>query len=877
MEAELMKLRVLCSLVFVLLIASLGLSRNEPSFPVYPGAEVTNVSPIFEQTIYGIFATTDDPEKVGEWYSSSLKREGWTIEEEDVGEYDDGWLIIALNGDLDVSAELNTNISDGVLTVMVKLEGGGVHPEIFEGHAPTIGRIEDGKIVDEEADASQPYVELPGEIEDYFVALDDLLRLIDAFCKQPTPESASEIVDSIEEYMFASEAAGYSLSDRAFSQDNPFAASALVSSSVIDFQIGLIGFFLETALQEPERFDDLAEQVCEMKNGLKNDQAPRMTFLARAAEELAKETENYGYWESFAPVKEMSNEFVLEVGETPPEFSTKLTVTRLFTPTNEFWASRLRETWINLRNWNAGCPDGDTPVDTDGDGWDDALDCKAFGIIPNDDPIRHCLGLPKTEEREIEFLSDPMTVYCLVSLAIEVGNYEQLLEGGELRVWINGEDAITVPLPKDGLKAASFNPWDFQVPVDLPGFPDAAGLFAEPFLNGVRLVYGEEAAEHYRAAYRFPSSVSEATGGEFNGFVYFLHIGEPIIALSDNPVESVVLLSGSEDDFVTQLSRFMDLARKNHPALEKSNKIMIQPTVGGVPGNVVEFTLPAIFSNLPEQIGTWSDWPGDRPVSDWSFGVELGENPAPDVDPKIEASPGSGMAMLEENKKYAQICMLHVLEHWVKILQDMTIEAVVKKATSTENMPTPGSDAFLKCFRETRSGGYITTVVNRLKSWYPQHASAAASEYFSKTLLNLTGEYMGKTIDVVTGKTLFQTGKEIASKIDIQQDVTFIGLTTAAKIAISHHRYLMWRMANLANIELKLWRDLDKPIAEAIGILEGIIGKEAAAVLVKPLNWFRRTVYGLDAIHHLYTIYKIQVELHQIERILMDMGSWTAM
>ena len=83
--------------------------------------------------------------------------------------------------------------------------------------------------------------------------------------------------------------------------------------------------------------------------------------------------------------------------------------------------------------------------------------------------------------------------------------------------------------------------------------------------------------------------------------------------------------------------------------------------------------------------------------------------------------------------------------------------------------------------------------------------------------------------------------------------------------------------ANLANIELKLWRDIDKPIKETLGVFEGIVGKEAAAELTRPVNWFRRGVYGLDAIHHLYTIYKIQVELHNIERILMDMGSWIAM
>lgn len=872
-----MKLKSVCFLLFLSVFASCILAQERAVFPIYPGATISSISPFFDQTIYAVISTNDKTEKVGEWYLSSLKQAGWKIEEEDVGEYDDSWFISVSHKSYNLKAELNTNITGNTLTVMIMLQGEGVHKEIFGGQAPAIGRIVDGKLVDDEGIPLDATVALPEELESYFALSDDLFRLLDEFCLEPSLEKAQQIVEKIDVYMSASEVAGYMLSDRTLSQDNSFAASAYIYGSQMDFQIGFICFFLETAINEPDRLDELAGQVCKMKNSLQNEQMPRMKELAQAAEELSKELENYGYWNDFAEVALLTDDFAIEVGEAPPEYSTKLTVTRIFTPSREFWAERLRETLINLRNWNAGCPEGDQNVDTDGDGWDDNLDCKAFGLIPFDDEIRHCLGLPRTEEREIEFLSDPMTVYCMVALAVEVGNYEQLLSDGELRVWVNNEPLMTVVLPADNLKRASVNPWDYQINLGIQGFSNPMETFAGPFLNGVRLVYGYEAADYYRAAYRYPASVSEATGGEFNGFVYFLHIGEPIILLAEDPNDGVILLSGSKDDMATQYLKFMNLARKNHPALEKVNRIRIQAVVGGVPGNIVEFTIPAVFSNLPEQVGTWEGWPSERPVSEWNFGEELGETPLPDVEPIIEITPGSGMAMLEENKRYAVLCMLHVLEHWIKMVQEMTIEAVVKKATSTENMPTPGSNAFLKCFGETSGGKYITSVVNNLKNWYPQHASAAVSEYFGKTLLNFTGEYMGKTIDVVTGKTLFQTGKQLAQQIDIMQDVTFRGLTTEAKMRISHHRYLMWKMANLANIELKLWRDIDKPLKEVLGVFEEIVGKEAAAYLTQPVNWFRRSVYGLDAIHHLYTIYKIQVELYNIERILMDMGSWISM
>ena len=51
-----------------------------------------------------------------------------------------------------------------------------------------------------------------------------------------------------------------------------------------------------------------------------------------------------------------------------------------------------------------------------------------------------------------------------------------------------------------------------------------------------------------------------------------------------------------------------------------------------------------------------------------------------------------------------------------------------------------------------------------------------------QALLKLTGEYMGKTIDVATGNTLFLTGKQLAGQIDIEEDVTFRGLTAEAKV-----------------------------------------------------------------------------------------------
>lgn len=55
-----------------------------------------------------------------------------------------------------------------------------------------------------------------------------------------------------------------------------------------------------------------------------------------------------------------------------------------------------------------------------------------------------------------------MNVYCLAALAIEVGDPEQLKQGGTLKVYIDGQYFMTVPLIADPLEETSFNPWDAQ-------------------------------------------------------------------------------------------------------------------------------------------------------------------------------------------------------------------------------------------------------------------------------------------------------------------------------------------------------------------------------------------------------------------------------
>ncbi|HON29314.1 MAG TPA: hypothetical protein PLA64_13520, partial [Mesotoga infera] len=348
-----MKLKSVCFLLFLSVFASCILAQERAVFPIYPGATISSISPIFDQTIYAVISTNDKTEKVGEWYLYSLKQAGWKIEEEDVGEYDDGWFISVSHKSHNLKAELNTNITGNTLTVMIMLQGEGVHKEIFGRQTPSIGQIEDGKLVDDQGIPLDGAVDLPEELENYFALSDDLFKLLDEFCLEPSLEKAQQIVEKIDVYMSASKVAGYMLSDRTLSQDNSFAASAYIYGSQMDFQIGFICFFLETAINEPDRLDELAGQVCKMKNSLQNEQMPRMKELAQAAEELSKELENYGYWNDFAEVALLTDDFAIEVGEAPPEYSTKLTVTRIFTPSREFWAERLRETWINLRNWNA--------------------------------------------------------------------------------------------------------------------------------------------------------------------------------------------------------------------------------------------------------------------------------------------------------------------------------------------------------------------------------------------------------------------------------------------------------------------------------------------------------------------------------------------
>lgn len=858
-----------------------GASASQAAvFPIYPDAKVHSISPFFaeQQEIYGAFSTTDKPTPVGDWYVNELMSLGYIVRSSDVGDDEESCSIMAEHRGWDVEADVNimwmtpTNQTQ----IMCKLNGAGVFAGIFEGQESIIPDMQDEEAVEELIDANTPPSDLESGTDGYIEALNSFLETMEAFCGNPTVASAQAAISKADRLIEASDNMTEVTVSSADSEKNPFAGMAFVQGSSMDLQLGLIVFFLEMAVENPDRLQDVHNTVCPMLKKIKDEQLPRFQSIAKSADDYSKDVEDYGEWENFAEPSPLTHDLLIEVNEPLPEPSTDLTVTRLFTPTKKYWAAHLDQAYIHLRNWAMGCPEGDYSVDTDGDGSDDAYYCQSFGLITGEETDgRRCLGCSRTHELEVEILSYPVDCYALAALAIEVGDPEQMRQGGKITVWINNEYLMTVPLPEDNFKSASFNPWDAEQQTTEYGrlYAGSANL-AQAYLNGVQLVYGDAAAEYVKAAYRLNSAVTEASGGEFNGYVYFLQIGQQLIVPADNPRDAIMLISPCVEHPIEITKKLMEIAEHNHPAFKNKSVIKLQAEVGGIAGEPVEYELQAPFSNIVEYAGEWNGWPGGSEM-DWNVGEELGPEPQPEYPPRIEVQPGNGMKMMEDAKKYARVCQLYILEPWMKMLQEMAVEAIVEKATGIgDDTETPHTDAFYESFRNSKGGGYVKKTIGKLKDWVKNHGTGAASEYFDKTMNDMVGEYIGESIDTVTGTVLFQTGEDLFKQVYIFEDATYQGLTMTAKQRISHHRRMMWDIATFARIELELWQGLDEPLTDSMDLVEKFATKAVTEQIYRPINWFRRTLYGLDAIHHLYSMYKIQVELHEIEKILMDPKSW---
>jgi hypothetical protein len=874
---------VLSATVIVCLISFVDMNgvsaSQEAVFPVYPYAAVQSISPYFaeQQQIFATFIAKDKPTVIGEWYVNELLSYGYVIRSSDVGEDEDSCGVFAEHKGWDVEAEVNTMWNDQNKQTMIvcKLNGSGVYEGIFEGQESTIPDIGDDTGIGDNDYTEVSASDLAQSTAAYIDALNAFYAAMEKFCKNPTVTTAQAAVDEADTLIEASDSMTEVTVSSADDGKNPFAGMEFVQGSSMNIQLGLVIFFLELAIENPERMQEVHDTVCPILEELRKNQLPRFQSVADSAEEYRKQTEEYGEWDSFSDASPLTHELLIEVNDPLPEPSTKLTMTRLFTPTKKYWASHLTETYINLKNWAMGCPDNDYDVDTDGDGQNDAYYCQAFGLIRGNEPDgRRCLGSTRTKELEVEVLSDPMDCYALAALAIEVGDSEQMKQGGKITVWINNEYLMTVPLPSDPLTSASFNPWDAETTTFAHGVTlTGVSAIADAYLNGVREVYGEAAAAYTKAAYRMNSAVTEATGGEFNGYVYFLHIGQQIIVPAEDPREAVMLISPCEEHPLEIAKKLIEIAENNHPALKNKSVIKLQAEVGGVVSEPVEYELQAPFTNIADYAGKWSGWPGGSEM-DWNVGQELGPEPQPEYPPRIEVQPGNGMKMMEDAKKYARACQLLILEPWMKMVQEMAIDAVVDYGTGMGDAQTPNTDAFYESFRNSKGGGYVGKTVSKLKDWVKNHGKGFASEYFDKTINDMIKDYIGQSIDTVTGTVLFQTGLDLANKVYITQDTTYQGLTMDAKMKISHHRYLMWDIATLAKTELELWQGLDDPLSSSMDIVESFATKAVTDEIFRPINWGRRTIYGLDAVHHLYSIYKIQVELHEIEKILMDPNSW---
>ena len=222
----------------------------------------------------------------------------------------------------------------------------------------------------------------------------------------------------------------------------------------------------------------------------------------------------------------LTNEQIRATPETIYIPRTDLRVRSMWTPLPSYLKQVLKETATALRCWNAGCPAGCWSDDNS------VMHCKAFGSYtstPDAQPSDiHCLQILRTPEREVELLSHPMTLYCLLSLAVEVGDPAQLDAGGKITVTVDDEKLTEIPL--EAIRRpfrGNVNPFDT---VSVPGMPQipASLNIVDQFAQAIGLLFGDNAEQQYRAAFRVPWVVSESAGGEFHGYTLFLQVGAPV-------------------------------------------------------------------------------------------------------------------------------------------------------------------------------------------------------------------------------------------------------------------------------------------------------------------------------------------------------------
>jgi hypothetical protein len=842
--------------------------RSTARFPVYPNARRTMTGANGNAAV-GLFQSSVSPAQIRQWYMTALPKAGWEAKDPDrETKFDTAWFLDATHPSLGWKADIMCTRLEGAQTRLnIRVEGSGVTPDVFgEGAAKEAEQFvkkETEKENQRREQAGLPSIpsgptDLGAAFAAYNAANEDLIKALERFVAQPTVRNIDAALAKAKVYTQRSAELQQRAAKATQSGRGSIAAVGVITSATMDLELGLCVWSMEQAKGQPSTMKAAVKVVEELLREVRKVQAVARS-AAKSSEEVEKIDRALKENRPHEP-RPVLKEMLAELGQPPYRASTTLKVTRFWTPRSEYWAGALEETWKALRCWNMGCPAGCGG---------DPFICKAFGEVH--DPSPRCLGIQRTPDAERQVLSDPMQVYGLAALSIEVGDPDQLKQGGKIDVSINGHELYSVPLTGSDRWWGNPNPWDFAEYAARMGVASQATMtkIAEMMKRGIDFVYGPDVGEYFQAVSRFPLvPISEAGGGEMNGYVHFLHVG--IQGAAPNP--DAMLIAPASANWLTLPLKFMDIARANHPALERKSTVRFVATVGGVSSHPVEVEVPGPFMKVASLAGGWNGWPGNSP-EDWKFGAGLGPEPQPDYPPKLDVDNDQRHKLLEDTRRFVTLCLGGIFKPWLAMAQKWGTGAFIKKISAPSQIATEQQN-IAKAFQNGQGGLMISGSLGRLRTWLMGTGSENyASSFIDKKLGDMFKELTGAAIDVTVGQRYFKQAETFRDKVAVHGDPTYRCLTLEAQNKITNLRGEMWEYVLLAQLHMKGSSNVSKAVGWGAWAVTTWI--PATAVAAKSgLYAFDSTLNGANGAVHLYYIVRIVQDYYEIEKLVNNPTSW---
>gem|GEM_PF-3640982 len=836
--------------------------RAADRVPIHPGA--TRISVVANgSTAVGMFTSKAQPTSIRQWYVSALAAAGWTVAGPSRPSSSKGmWRVEATNSrgwKLSIMCMRLDEASDTRLNIRV--EGAGVAAAVFGAGAEK--EAEDFRKEAEQTEAAQGAKPPPTGASDlaaaftaYNSALQQLIQALERFVAQPRASTIGAALTRAKEYTRRSAELQQRTAQATQSRRKSIAATGMLMNSALDMNLGICVWALEQAQASASRIPDAVKIV--------EDLLKEVRKLLVAAQDAAKQTEHAERIEKALAENRpheptpIPKQLLAQLGLPPYRPYTRLTVTRFWTPTSRFWGPMLEGSWKALRCWNMGCPAGCT---------DDT--CRAFGSIQ--DPSPRCLRIERTPEAERAALSDPMQVYGLAALNIEVGDPDQLKQGGKVDVSVNGQHLYSVPLTGAARLWGNPNPWDFEQNAASMGVASrgVTTAIAEKMARGFEYVYGEEAAEYFKAVSRFPLAPSaESAGGELNGYVEFIHVGQHAAA----PIEDALVLAPGNAEWLGLTEKLKSIARANHPALERKSTIRFVATVGGVTSQPVEVDLMGPFGKLADHAGKWSGWPGDSP-EDWKFGTGLGPEPQPDSPAKVDVADDARHRLLADTERFATLCIEAVFKPWLSWAQKTLGKKFIKAISGPSQIATEQQN-IAKAFQNGQGGLMISGSLARLRTWMLGSGSNAyMSSFIDKKLGDMFIELTGATVSVAVGEKHFRQAESFINQVAVHGDPTHRRLKLEAQNKITNLRGEMWGYAMDAQLHMKGAGFVEKAVRWGTwGISTWAPPTGPAMKLGNEL--FEDCLDGGFLATHLYYVVRIVQVYYEIKDIIEDPANW---